>query len=446
MTGKQRIDAVTQAALEGAWHRDSAASSLERWLDMSEQEGSHVPDEHMPVLVQVFGASWYFTRFLFYRGAAAVPLFDPVPKEQFEHTAMGRRLETVLEIAEREAALDALRIMKNEIMLQILLADLRGALELAEVEHALTCLAEQTLNVALTLFSRHGREEEFTGQLGVLGMGRMAGWEMNFGSDLDLIFLHPGESQDMFVQTSALVRALLRGISTAAPTGNLYEIDMRLRPHGSAGALITARQSFEEHHSGDRDIWERQMMTRCRPVADSQGLAGATLETVMPCIYADYDPDYLRREIRGMRARVEHELGHPAGRYELKRGPGGIMDIDFICHYLQLANGHDQPELRTATTRVVLKLLSERGLLSAAMMEQLLEAYDFLKQVESRLRVFDMKSISSFSREPAALVPLARALRLQGETDLAAAEAFLQHYHDVTAGVRAIFNEVLPED
>lgn len=445
MTWEQRIDAETQAALDGAWHRDSASASLDRWLDLSDKAGCHMPDEYMPDLVRVFGASWYFTRFLFFRGEAAALLFEPVSPDQFQHAAVGARLRSVLEIPDREAALGELRILKNETMLQILLADLRGVLSLADVERALTCLAEQTLNVALALYSQHGRDK-LEEPLGVLGMGRMAGWEMNYGSDLDLIFLHPGESQDMFVQISTLVRALLRGISTAAPSGILYEIDMRLRPHGSAGALITSRQSFEEHHADGRDIWERQMMTRCRPVADPHGLAGETLAAVMPHVYADYDVDHLRREIRIMRARVEHELGCPAGRYELKRGPGGIMDIDFICHYLQLAHGHADSDLRSASTRIVLEKFEQRGLLSADAARQVREAYDFLKQVESRLRVFDMKSVSSFPREAAGLIPLSRAMDFHGETGLAGAEAFLQHYKNITGTVRGLFDEILPAD
>lgn len=442
MTEKKRIDAEARAALDRAWHRDSATASLERWLDLSEQENCRMPPECMPDLVQVFGASWYFTRFLFFRGEAAIPLFTGLSRDQFQESAIQSRLSPILNIDDRETALGELRVVKNEIMLQILLADLRGELNLAEIEQALTALAEQTLNAVLALFSEHGRVEE---TLGVLGMGRMAGWEMNYGSDLDLIFLHAGESEDMFVRISSLVRALLREVSTAAPAGILYEIDMRLRPHGSAGALITSRQSFEEHHAAERDIWERQMMTRCRPVADPHGLAADTLATVMSHIYADYDADHLRREIRGMRTRVEHDLGSPAGRYELKRGAGGIMDIDFICHYLQLAHGHVNPALRTATTRTVLERFEQHGLLSSDVVNQLRQAYDFLKQVESRLRVFDMKSISSFTREAAGLTSLARALDFKDKSGVAAAEAFLQHYKEVTGNVRKLFNEIIPE-
>ncbi|MDZ7736128.1 MAG: hypothetical protein U5P41_08525 [Gammaproteobacteria bacterium] len=437
------LDTHTRQALAEAWHQDSAASSLERWLDLCEQQGWGRMPENLALLTRVFGASWYFTRFIFFRGPAIADVFDSNDVSLLEADFINRHISSVDVEQETEQALESLRIAKNEIMLRILVAELQQSIDQAGVEESLTTLAEATLAVALRIYSNRFAQD-MEDEIGVLGMGRMAGYEMNFGSDLDLIFLYPGESTAIFEPGLRLIRALLRGIAMAAPAGSLYDVDMRLRPHGAAGVLITSDTAFEEYHSAERDIWQRQLMTRCRPVVDGSGLAARALDRVSTHIYAEYDQDALRREVRAMRLRVENELGKPAGRYELKRGRGGVMDIDFISHFLQLAHGAAEPGLRTASTRRALQLLHQHDLLSQGHCKQLLEGYDFLKRMEGRLRVFDMKPISTISREATGLVSLARAMDYRGETDEEAARILLEDYLTIADGIRQIFDEILP--
>ena len=443
MSLEQRLDEATRQALDNAWHQESAASSLERWLDLCEQQGwGRVPADQA-LLTHVFGASWYFTRFIFYRGPAIASLFDADLDSELAPEVIPQRIEAVDSTQPVEQALESLRVVKNEIMLQVLLADLQQLLSQSAIEHRLTLLAEATLAMALRIFSQGMASPELKDHVGILGMGRMAGYEMNFGSDLDLIFLYPGDSADVFEQASRLIRSLLRGIAMAAPAGSLYEVDMRLRPHGAAGVLITSKQAFEDYHGDQRDIWQRQLMTRSRPVVDGGGLATEALAAINDHIYARYDADYLRTEIRAMRLRVEHELGSPAGRYELKRGRGGIMDVDFISHYLQLRYGTDKPDLQTPSTREALHRLAEHGLLSAEHRDALLQGYDFLKRMESRLRVFDMKAVSTLPREASQLGILGRGMGYGQDEGTAAGEALLQDYLDTTAKLRGIFDEIV---
>lgn len=441
MSLQQQLDADSRQALAEAWHADSAAASLERWLELCEQQDwGKIPND-LPLLIRVFGASWYFTRFVFYRGSAITDIIDADPRPALQREAMQARMQAIDIEQSPDSAMESLRIVKNEIMLQILLAELRQLQHQAMQEACLTDLAELTLDTALRIYMHH-TASELEDHLAVLGMGRMAGGEMNFGSDLDLIFLYPDDVPELFEQASKLVRALLRGIAMAAPAGSLYEVDMRLRPHGAAGVLVTSADAFRDYHCSERDIWQRQLMTRCRPVIEAGGLAGRVLADVQPHIYADYDPERLRVEVRDMRARVEHELGSPAGRFELKRGRGGIMDIDFISHYLQLLYGHHDSDFQTPSTRTALERLNQRQRLSDAHCECLLRGYDFLKRMEARLRVFDMKPVSSIARDPESLTTLARALDYQAEDDEAAARQLLGDYHDVTAAVRRAFDEV----
>ncbi len=420
-----------------AWRPESAASSLERWDTVCGQEGwGDIPrDEAM--LARVFGASWYFTRFLFYAGAGAAAYIDsPMPMAD-SAADMQRQLRSDGLAADLETALDQLRLGKNAFMLSALVRWLRGELPAAELEAALSRLAEAVLGVSLEIF------ELTPGQLGedfaVLGMGRLAGGEMSFGSDLDLIFLLPGSGGHESAEVARRVRRFLRHIAAAAPLGALYEVDMRLRPHGTAGALITSVQSFIDYHSAEREVWERQMMTRCRPVFDPSGLGAGALAQIRPCIYAEPDLAQLREAILAMRLRVERELGRPRGRLELKRGRGGVMDVDFVCHYLQLGHGRRVPALQSCSTRDILTCSEQAGLLPAEAAGELRRGYEFLRRLETCLRLFDLKNVSSFSIEPEDCMPLLRAMGFAE----AGPEAFAGAARDVMSGLRSQLERIL---
>jgi len=160
----------------------------------------------------------------------------------------------------------------------ILLAQLSGSHRQEEIESALTSLAEASLSCAIQILAAD--DVEITDNIAILSMGRMAGDEMNFGSDLDLIFLYPGGSQDLAYKVSTFVRKLMRIIGLLSPAGLLYEVAMRLRPHGNSGLLVTGTQSFVDYHKGEREIWERQMMTRCRAVVDNGKIASSALAKI----------------------------------------------------------------------------------------------------------------------------------------------------------------------
>lgn len=428
-------DGDLQSALDAAWHRESAAASIERWQQVCAAEGWGAIPRDSGALVRVFGASWYFTRFLFFRGPAAARLIDEVASDpavpagtlpDFDVRAGG-------DVEER---VEALRILKNETMLRLLVAWLDGRLSQRQTEVALTRLAEAVLRHMLDLFVFAGGAEPL--HAAVLGMGRLAGGEMNFGSDLDLIFLHDSPPGAQGGELPRRVRALLRHIAAVSPAGSLYEVDMRLRPHGTSGALITTADSFKAYHAGQRDVWERQLMTRCRPICDPERVGAHAMQSVLPHIYGRRPAGELRAEIRAMRLRVERELGRPQGKIEVKRGRGGLMDIDFISHYLQLRDGTEVPALRTGSTREVLERAAAAGAIPEDTAGRLVAAYDWLKRVEACLRLFDMRSVSAFSDQPGAIAPLVRAMGCGDD-----APRFLDEYRRMADSVRGCFDDVL---
>ncbi len=430
-----------EAALKKAWNQDVANSSLERWLSLCEKNQWGRCPENMELLVSLFGASWYFTRFIYFRGREIADLFDKPLTLDFTSASLIDDFMKISPDADQETQFEALKIAKNEVMLTILLAQLSGSNTQEQVECALTRLAEASLFCAIQIVA--GDDTELTDNIGILAMGRMAGDEMNFGSDLDLIFLYPGGSQDLAYKISSFVRKLMRIIGLLSPSGLLYEVDMRLRPHGNSGLLVTKVQSFIDYHKGNREIWERQMMTRCRAVVDSGNIASSALAQIESSIYQEYEEKILKAEIIDMRKLVVDELGSKQGRYDLKRGAGGIMDIDFLTHYLQLLYGYEDKSLRTSSTRNALRKLSEVGKIDNTDSKFLLEAYDYLKTIESHIRVFDMKSISVFAKDIDKIHELARSMDYFDENIQDAATRFMGDYRNTAQRVRQIFNDIL---
>ena len=433
-----------QEALKHAWYREAAEANLDRWLTICEKEGWHDCPQNLSLLVSVFGASWYFSRFIFFCGDKAAAIIDDTTLTDFTLDALLNLLNTSRTGDSIETQMDNLRLVKNEVMLQILLCVLDGKLSQSEIEQSLTNLAESCLRVCIEIIADEIDSREWD-YISIVAMGRMAGGEMNFGSDLDLIFLYPEKYRDNAAGMVRQAQNLLRHISQLSPNGTLYEIDMRLRPHGSSGTLVTSVDYFIEYHSGEREVWERQMMTRCRSVYDTSHIAEKSLLDIQKYIYAVYDQDILRKEIIEMRRLVQKELGNPTGKLEIKRGVGGIMDIDFISHYLQLCHGHEYPQLCTASTRKAFSELSNLGLLNVDQANDLIDAYDFLKQIEGRLRIYDMKSVSAFTKDPAGIVNLARSMGFIDEDSIKAAKEFLDKYHNITTSVRGHFHELVGE-
>jgi len=428
---------------DSVWNVSAAETSLDRWLSICERENWQPDAADMELVARIFGSSWYFTRFIFYSGKDALRnLRFSVTDVQPE--TLRARLRVNTDSGDTETALEALRINKNQIMLQIFSGFLTHQIDQEETESALTCLAEYTLVTALDIVFT---EELYKKHFAVLGMGRMAGEEMTFGSDLDLVFLYTGNSDELFTSLSRQVRIFLREIAALSPAGVMYEVDTRLRPHGNSGVLITSAESFEQHHASDvREVWERQMMTRCRPVYDDADIAKDTYARTRSRIYRNYDPDHLRTEITAMRNRVESELGSPRDKYDIKRGHGGIMDIDFITHYFQLAHGFEKDTLQVASTRKALQAIRSENLLDVASVDELLGAYDYLKRVETCLRVYDMKSIDTISRQPGANQVIARAMGYfdsHGEADV---RSFMGNFQNCTRGVRKIFTDTFCMD
>ena len=405
------------------WHEQIAAGSLARWDEVCRREGWGQLPGNRTLLSALFGASWYLTRFLFYSGRATAARLD-----QCEGMPTAAQLTRTLHDCQPGADLEALRIARNQLLLELVAADLMGTGTPELLEQRLSLLAEATLH---SLLRHYGLE-----RLVVLGMGRLGLREMHYGSDLDLILLYPDQDTDYTQEISAMLRACQLG----SPAGSLYDIDVRLRPHGKAGTLVSRVAAFQEYHLGPREGWERQTLSRCRVLQDYQGQGAALLQRLRAHIYDKLAVDAPRAEdITALRGRVQHQLGSVHGQQDIKRGRGGLMDIDFLVQFLQLQQGGRVPILQGAGTRDTLTLAIQHGLLDAEQGRLLLDGYAFLKQLEARLRLFDMRASSRFSTRT--LPAMARAMGMGDAADPSA--ALLQEYARTTTAIRSVFKACL---
>jgi glutamate-ammonia-ligase adenylyltransferase len=350
-------------------------------------------------LVRLSSASPWISHFLKQYPLLLDELLDPrslyAPPDHPELVAeLSRRLLGV-SMDDQELVMDILRQFKHANVLRVAAADIVEALPLMKVSDHLSWIAETVLDEALQqawhhLTKRHGRPplkgEEGKG-FAIIGYGKLGGLELGYGSDLDLVFLHgAGSETDMTDGESPLAlqvffarlgQRLIHVLTAYTPAGLLYEVDMRLRPDGASGMLVSSLKSYEAYQRDKAWLWEHQALVRARPVAGDRAI-GERFQTIRRAILAQpRDEAELRQGILDMRRRMREELDHSkANEFDLKQGVGGIVDIEFMVQFGVLAHAHSHPELLDYTDNIcLLAELAKAGLMPEEDAKQLTDAY-----------------------------------------------------------------------
>ncbi|MCH8958644.1 MAG: hypothetical protein IH835_04195 [Proteobacteria bacterium] len=288
---------------------------------------------------------------------------------------------------------DALRRFQNAAVFRVALADLDQRLPLMKVSDRLTDIAELVLQRSLHLVwdellerqpgPRAAMDVLAPGFL-VLGYGKLGGLELAYGSDLDLVFLHdaglawpPDKLEDGVVFYSRLGRRLVNFLSMQTTAGRLYEVDMRLRPSGQAGLLVSSFQSFSEYQEQKAWTWEHQALLRARPVAGDQRLARRFNEVRSEVLTRHVEEDGLAERVSRMRSKMRQELSRSAsGQFDIKQDAGGMADIEFLVQYLVLREARRNEKLIVWPDNMrQLEALSAGGVLEAEQTRLLMEAY-----------------------------------------------------------------------
>lgn len=355
-----------------------------------------------------------------------------------------------------------LHSFQDKELLRIGIRDLLGKDDVQATGAALSDLAELILERAVTwqlpiLQQRYGlptiAEGPRAGQVCrhvILGMGKLGGREISYHSDLDLMLIYEadgqtqpgphGEQTDNLHYFTQLAQRTIKALSSMGPLGRLYAVDMRLRPTGKSGSLAMPLAEFERYFQvgqGGR-IWERQALTRARPVQGDADFANEVMAVIERVVYQhDWQPADTA-QVRSMRERIE------AGSSErnLKRGPGGIVDVEFLVQLMQLQHGRVYPRLRTPSTWLALDALHAEGLISDSEYGQLKDGYGFLRLVESRLRIVTNRALEELPNSAEDLEKLARRLGYEPRDGKSAAIHFLLDRERVRSQIRSLYNTI----
>jgi len=315
-----------------------------------------------------------------------------------------------------EAKMDTLRHVQHAQQFRLVAQDLAGMWPLEALSDQLSQLADMVLDTTLRhawqdVAKRHADTPRFA----IVGYGKLGGKELGYASDLDLIFLYDDDHPDAADCYARLARKLSAWMTSATPAGILYDIDLRLRPNGQSGLLVSTVEAFRDYQARDAWLWEHQALTRARFVAGDSRIGDAFEKVRFDVLALPRELAGLRHEVLTMRERMLET--HPAQPDKLKHARGGIIDLEFIVQYLVLAYTHYHPELAGNIGNIaLLRLAANAGLIEHDLAEACQAAYRHYRRLQHAQRLNEHASV---------------------EVD----DVLLRHYSDVQALWQAVFGE-----
>ncbi len=448
---------------------DLALTNLERFMAVIAKRQSYYAllaenRATIKLLVSLFGLSEFLSKILINHPELLDSLVARSDSSVIKtKNIMKEELDSLLEQSDYfEDHLNILRRYRNEEFLRIGLNDIHGRLLQGDITSQLSLLGEVCLAAAFRLavaeLRRFGRptwqREEVTTEanLAIIAMGKLGGGELNYHSDLDIIFVYDhqgstdGEKQISNHEYFAkLAQKIISILTMQTREGYVYKIDTRLRPSGNAGPLVTSLESFLDYHRKESQIWERQALTKARVVLGDEKLASQLHDVIRHTIYGATIGDEGRQEIHRLRMRMENELAREKdGSYNIKTGRGGMVDVEFAVQYLQLREGCRSPELRTTSTVIALKEISTMRLLPDGSAQTLLTGYKFLRKLENRLRLINDYSANDLSGTRTYLNKLARRLGYDPKLKNPGA-ALICDYEEMTGKIRDVFDRLFED-
>ena len=335
-----------------------------------------------------------------------------------------------------------LRKFKRRELLRVAVRDLAGRVAVEETAAELADLADACLEAALAVAAgESGYDPRSSGGLGssppdpppmrlaVLGMGKLGGTELNYVSDIDVLFCHEpvagAEPEAAARAAERVARGVMRGLSAVTSEGTCFEVDANLRPEGRNGPLSRTLGSYLAYWDRWAQPWELQALIKVRPVAGDTELAARFCAEAEARVYPErLDPETVPA-VRRMKARVERSSkARAGGDRQVKLGPGGLRDIEFAVQLLQLVHGRHDPGLRSGSTLVALDRLTAAGFVGRADAAQLAMAYRFLRLVEHRLQLASERRTHTIPAGEEARRWLARTLGYRDGPEASALERF----------------------
>ncbi|MHC3459266.1 bifunctional [glutamine synthetase] adenylyltransferase/[glutamine synthetase]-adenylyl-L-tyrosine phosphorylase [Streptomyces flavovirens] len=312
---------------------------------------------------------------------------------------------------------DSLRVAYRRALLSIAARDVCGTTDVAEVAAELADLATATLRAALAVARADAPDDAALCRLAVVAMGKCGGHELNYVSDVDVIFV--GEPAEGAEENNALQAAtrlaahMMRICSDTTVEGTIWPVDANLRPEGRNGPLVRTVSSHLAYYQRWAKTWEFQALLKARPVAGDRELGEEYVAAVSPLVWQAADRENFVGDVQKMRRRVVDNIPVDRVDRELKLGPGGLRDVEFAVQLLQLVHGRSDSTLHAGSTLEALAALADGGYVGRADAAQLDEAYRFLRAMEHRIQLYRLRRTHLVPEEEADLRRLGRSLGLR---------------------------------
>jgi [glutamine synthetase] adenylyltransferase / [glutamine synthetase]-adenylyl-L-tyrosine phosphorylase len=347
---------------------------------------------------------------------------------RFSPAHYSARAPLLLNVPEPEA-MAALRRWRKREMVRIAWRDLAGWATLEETLRDLSDFADVAISTAQdhawqTLIVRYGQPRSADGAvqpLVIIGMGKLGGGELNFSSDVDLVFLFPEHGETDGARAIAneefftrLGQTTIRLLETPTHEGIVFRVDMRLRPFGDSGPLVASFASFEDYLQRHGREWERYAWVKARAITGSDRYAELYANAVRPFVFRRYLDFGVIESLRSMKGRIEREVQRRELADDVKLGPGGIREIEFIVQAFQLIRGGQDKRLQTASLLKTLPLLDGSKLLPPSVVTDLRAAYVFLRRLENRLQMLADAQVHELPTEYVARERIAMAMGATG--------------------------------
>ncbi|MES9823218.1 MAG: bifunctional [glutamate--ammonia ligase]-adenylyl-L-tyrosine phosphorylase/[glutamate--ammonia-ligase] adenylyltransferase [Candidatus Thiodiazotropha endolucinida] len=317
-----------------------------------------------------------------------------------------------------ESQMELLRLFAQSNRLRVAAADIAGQIPLMVVSDYLTWIAESVIEqvIRLTfreLVRRHGRPPGLARDesgFAVVGYGKLGGIELGFGSDLDMVFLHGCADRNAFtdgdkpvsvdVFYARMAQRFIHIMTTRTPSGILYDVDMRLRPNGNSGMMVSSLETFDTYQHNSAWTWEHQALVRARVVAGDKRINDRFEAIRQQVLSRQQDPARLQGEVVEMREKMRASLDKSnPDQFDLKQGTGGIVDIEFMVQYTVLRWAHDYPELLVWTDNIrLLETMSKLGLLNDYAAERMMGIYKVLRVAYHRSALQDLPALVEIAK------------------------------------------------
>ena len=452
---------------------DGALNHLERFvktgggaLALLSHLGAH--PRAIEVLAQAFGASSFMAEILIRHPAWLYWLSEP---EVLESPRTRREIEQELDRAfdslqSEPRRLDLLRITRRREILHIGVRDLLRLSRVTETVGALSGLAGALIQKAyetaegalrrehsLPPLAEAGPGQSASSGFTVLGLGKLGGGELNFSSDIDLIYVY-GSDRGRMARSArapsrpdfnkALALRLTAALANLTDEGYVYRVDLRLRPEGRVGPPAQSLAACEEYYRTRGATWERLALLKAWPVAGDARVGQSFLRRVRPFVYGRPFQGGHMEEVRRIKREIDRKIAaRDESHRNVKLGIGGIREIEFVAQILQARHGRHDKHLQVRNTLAALAALAERGLLPAAEHETLRRAYVFLRDVENKLQMVADAQTHSLPRSEDELRLCARRLGYRADTGVDPASALLRDHRGHTEAVHLVFEAVL---